>query len=450
MQLWQLMLDSEGIKAAASFQYVTELQDIEELLSSRQGRLIESDRCRLQWAQAYSKRAIEEPGTALPMFEGELPSDKLFPSEQAIKQIRLDLGRTFYTHRLFMERDGAGQRMLFNILAVYARVNPRVGYCQGMAYVAGVLLMQMPEEAAFWCLVALLESPRYLEGYYSETLDRVQHDAKVFAGLVVARHPELGQHLEDLGVHPLMYVTPWFMCAFTSLPCWDTVLSIWDLLLLKGVKVLHRAGMAIIDICKQDLLSADSLGVLLPYLQRLPPPKLRRHVLVDAVYKVEESQLNVLLAHVETTLARQTAQETSARGSRAGAKRLAQEMEGKQPLTPAAKRLKSEPSGQTPSIFRRFMNSLATPLRNRAREDGAQTPNRPEVVQKASRRSGLSPVAGTPPAPVLTVIYSPEAIPAEARTQSFATSGVLSPSFRGPISVQELTFTDLRSNVLSP
>ncbi len=59
-----------------------------------------------------------------------------------------------------MARDGPGQAMLFNILAVYARVNPAVGYCQGMAYVAAVLLMHMAEEEAFWCLVALLESPK--------------------------------------------------------------------------------------------------------------------------------------------------------------------------------------------------------------------------------------------------------------------------------------------------
>ena len=43
---------------------------------------------------------------------------------------RLDLSRTFFTHRLYMERDGPGQQSLFNVLASYARVNPVVGYCQ--------------------------------------------------------------------------------------------------------------------------------------------------------------------------------------------------------------------------------------------------------------------------------------------------------------------------------
>ena len=42
-------------------------------------------------------------------------------------------------------------------------------------------------------------------------------------------------HVQDgLGLHPLMYTVQWFLCLFTFLPCWDTVLLICDLLLLEG------------------------------------------------------------------------------------------------------------------------------------------------------------------------------------------------------------------------
>ena len=36
---------------------------------------------------------------------------------------------------------------------------------------------------------------------------------------------------------PLMYLTPWFMALFTSLPCWDAVLAIWDMILLEGISL---------------------------------------------------------------------------------------------------------------------------------------------------------------------------------------------------------------------
>ena len=39
---------------------------------------------------------------------------------------------------------------------------------------------------------------------------------------------------QSLHIHPLMYATPWFMCLFTGLPCWDAVLAIWDGFMLMG------------------------------------------------------------------------------------------------------------------------------------------------------------------------------------------------------------------------
>ena len=40
---------------------------------------------------------------------------------------------------------------------------------------------------------------------------------------------------EGLGIQPLMFATSWFMCLFTGLHCWDTVLLISDLLFLEGI-----------------------------------------------------------------------------------------------------------------------------------------------------------------------------------------------------------------------
>ncbi len=141
----------------------------------------------------------------------------------------------------------------------------------------------------------------------------MQYDAQIFAAIVSRQHADLGAHFDTLGVHPLMYVTPWFMCVFTSLPCWDTVLGLWDLLFFRGVKVLHRAGLAVLAQCKTDLLSADSLGMLLPYLQRLPAPKVRRQGIMSALYAVDDAQLDVLLAHAELVVTkRQQEEETAA------------------------------------------------------------------------------------------------------------------------------------------
>lgn len=61
------------------------------------------------------------------------------------------------------------QRELFRVLKAYSILNSEeIGYCQAQAPVAAMLLMHMPAEEAFWCLVAICQ--RYLPGYYNEGL----------------------------------------------------------------------------------------------------------------------------------------------------------------------------------------------------------------------------------------------------------------------------------------
>lgn len=70
----------------------------------------------------------------------------------------LDLapGRTFPTHPYFSAQLGAGQLSLFNLLKAYSLLDSEVGYCQGISFVAGVLLLHMSEEQAFEMLKFLM------------------------------------------------------------------------------------------------------------------------------------------------------------------------------------------------------------------------------------------------------------------------------------------------------
>lgn len=48
--------------------------------------------------------------------------------------------------------DANGRAMLRRMLAAYARRNVRVGYCQGMNFIAATFALFMSEEDAFWCV----------------------------------------------------------------------------------------------------------------------------------------------------------------------------------------------------------------------------------------------------------------------------------------------------------
>ncbi|CAM9756730.1 unnamed protein product [Scytosiphon promiscuus] len=56
-------------------------------------------------------------------------------------EISRDVGRTFPRQELFKSRNGPGQNLLANVLKACLKTNPDVGYCQGMNFVAGSLLL---------------------------------------------------------------------------------------------------------------------------------------------------------------------------------------------------------------------------------------------------------------------------------------------------------------------
>lgn len=59
------------------------------------------------------------------------------------KAIIRDLNRTFPSHEYFHDKAGVGQNNLLNIMKAYSLYDDEVGYCQGMAFVVGPLLLNV-------------------------------------------------------------------------------------------------------------------------------------------------------------------------------------------------------------------------------------------------------------------------------------------------------------------
>ena len=64
-----------------------------------------------------------------------------------------DLGRSFPGVEMFRDPDGDGQRMLGRVLRAFSLHDTKIGYCQGLAFLVGPLLMHMPDKQAFCVLV---------------------------------------------------------------------------------------------------------------------------------------------------------------------------------------------------------------------------------------------------------------------------------------------------------
>lgn len=67
--------------------------------------------------------------------------DYLKKNSACEKLIRRDVDRTYPDHEFFRNQDG--QESLFNVMKAYSIHDPEVGYCQGSAFICGLLLIQV-------------------------------------------------------------------------------------------------------------------------------------------------------------------------------------------------------------------------------------------------------------------------------------------------------------------
>ncbi|KAG9353930.1 hypothetical protein JZ751_012054 [Albula glossodonta] len=91
---------------------------------------------------------------------------------------------------------------------------------------------------AFWGLVQICE--KYLPGYYSAGLEAIQLDGEILFALLRRVSPVAHRHLKKHKMEPILYMTEWFMCAFSRTLPWASVLRVWDMFFCDGVKIIFR------------------------------------------------------------------------------------------------------------------------------------------------------------------------------------------------------------------
>lgn len=133
------------------------------------------------------------------------------------RQIDSDVNRQFREHLFYRERYSIKQKSLFNVLTAYSMYNMEVGYCQGMSGLAGVLLMYMDEEEAFWALSILLSDRKfamhglYIEGFPKLTRFLAHHD-KIISKFL----PKLKKHFDQFNLDSILYSLKWFFVIFVE------------------------------------------------------------------------------------------------------------------------------------------------------------------------------------------------------------------------------------------
>ncbi|KAL2081311.1 hypothetical protein ACEWY4_023164 [Coilia grayii] len=184
--------------------------------------------------------------------------------------ILVDLGRTFPTHPYFSTQLGAGQLSLYNLLKAYSLLDTEVGYCQGISFVAGVLLLHMSEEQAFDTLKFLMYDLGFRRQFRPDMIS-LQIQMYQLSRLLHDYHRPLYNHLEENEICPSLYAAPWFLTLFASQFPLGFVARILDLLFVQGTELIFKVALCLLSSHEGEIVECDSFETIVDYLKTSLP-----------------------------------------------------------------------------------------------------------------------------------------------------------------------------------
>uniref|UniRef100_T1JCJ1 USP6 N-terminal-like protein n=1 Tax=Strigamia maritima TaxID=126957 RepID=T1JCJ1_STRMM len=184
-----------------------------------------------------------------------------------IRQIDLDINRTYRNHIMFRERYGVKQQALFHVLGAYSMYNTEIGYCQGMSQIAALLLMYLNEEDAFWAMSLLMSNQKHaMHGFFIPGFPKLlrfqDHHDKILTKFL----PKLKKHLDKYEVSASLYTLKWFFQCFLDRVPFTLTLRLWDVYVLDGERVLTAMSYNLLKMHRRQLMKRG-MEDMVHYLQ---------------------------------------------------------------------------------------------------------------------------------------------------------------------------------------
>ncbi|RKU47170.1 hypothetical protein DL546_007381 [Coniochaeta pulveracea] len=203
---------------------------------------------------------------------------------------------------------------LRRVLHAFALYNPRIGYCQSLNFLAGLLLLFVEsEEHAFWLLNVITRV--YLPGTHEMSLEGSKVDLGVLMGALKESLPAVwkqiggdeadptapppkksrGRRMKENGHNPpadpnrlpaiTLCMTAWFMSCFIGTLPIETVLRVWDVFFYEGSRTLFRIALTIFKAGESEIKSVADPMEMFGVVQSIPRRMLDCNALLEACYK---------------------------------------------------------------------------------------------------------------------------------------------------------------------
>lgn len=179
--------------------------------------------------------------------------------------IAKDVGRSFPAVEMFRDSQGPGQRMLGRVLRAFSLYNEEVGYCQGLGFLTGPLLMHMGEKDAFCVLVRLMENYD-LQSCFLPNLSGLHLQIYQFQKLLTQHLPVLSAHLASLQVEAA-YLSQWFLSFFAVTCPLAMLFRIYDVVFAEGAsETIMRIALSLMRRNEERMLQSHEFEEVMQLL----------------------------------------------------------------------------------------------------------------------------------------------------------------------------------------
>ncbi|KAI9483064.1 MAG: rab-GTPase-TBC domain-containing protein, partial [Benjaminiella poitrasii] len=247
-QFWAAIINNDYSSISSTVQF-------QHTLVSKLRSGIHPSRMRGQVWQALSRSSLLHLDTLYAQLKDEPTSYEAL--------IRRDIHRTFPNTDMFSQE--SGQRALERILRAYSLYDTDVGYCQGLAFLVGPLLLNAKE--TFCVLIRLMETYGMRTLF---TLDMEGLHLRLFQldVLLLEFLPNLHHFLNTIHeIHPQMYASHWFLTVFAYNFPLPLVYRIYDIMFAEGpIETVLRLALTLLKKSLAEIMALTEFEDIMDYL----------------------------------------------------------------------------------------------------------------------------------------------------------------------------------------
>ena len=209
--------------------------------------------------------------------------------ERSDDQIQKDLSRTYsHVNNCFNYADT--RIMLYNLLKAISLQDSEVGYCQGMNFIAGFLLIisDFNQVDSFYVMIGLLSKTfsnhMGIRGFFVDGFPLLRLCMYQFEYILEDMLPKLSALVKELEVPNEVWISKWFQTLFTICLPIDMTVRVWDCFFVEGFPFLFSFTIAMLRKFESDLLMIDDIVDFVDFFKIFEPNyKVKKNIEIEAI-----------------------------------------------------------------------------------------------------------------------------------------------------------------------